>query len=251
MPWDAVAARAIVEDMQIKGSTALVTGANRGLGRATVEALLAAGAAKVYAAVRRPGDLTATDRRVAPIAVDLTDPEQIARAATTASDVTLLINNGGSLAFADPLTGDLAAVELDLRTNFLGTLSMVRAFAPVLAANGGGAIVNLLSLVVFGPVPAMGGYSASKAAAASVTQALRAQLADRGIAVHGVFPGAVDTDMIRDFPIPKSSPADVAAAIVAGVEAGAENIFPDPLARRGYQAWRADPSAFERQMAAM
>jgi NAD(P)-dependent dehydrogenase (short-subunit alcohol dehydrogenase family) len=240
--------------MQLNGSTALVTGANRGLGRATVEALLTAGVSKVYAAARRPdsvADLTTRDRRVVPIALDLADRAQIAQAAATAPDVTLLINNGGSLAFADPLSGDLAAVEQDWRINFLGTLSMVRAFAPVLAANGGGAIVNLLSLVVFGPVPAMGGYSASKAAAASTTQALRAQLADRKITVHGVFPGAVDTDMIRDFPIPKTSPADVAAAILDGVEAGEENIFPDPMARQGYQAWRDDPAAFERQMASM
>jgi NAD(P)-dependent dehydrogenase (short-subunit alcohol dehydrogenase family) len=240
--------------MQLNGSTALVTGANRGLGRATVEALLAAGATKVYAAARRPGavaDLTARDSRVVPVELDLTDAEQITRAAATAADVTLLINNGGSLAFADPLAGDLVAVEQDLRTNFFGTLSMVRAFAPVLEANGGGAIVNLLSLVVFGPVPAMGGYSASKAAAASVTQTLRAQLAGRKISVHGVFPGAVDTDMIRDFPIAKTSPADVAAAILDGVEAGADNIFPDAMARNGYRAWREDPSAFERQMAAM
>jgi NAD(P)-dependent dehydrogenase (short-subunit alcohol dehydrogenase family) len=240
--------------MQINGSTALVTGANRGLGRATVEALLARGAAKVYAAARRlesVEDLAARDGRVVPVQVDLTDPDQIRNAAKTAADVTLLINNGGSLAFADPLHGDLAAIELDLRTNFIGTLSMVRAFAPVLEDNGGGAIVNLLSLVVFGPVPAMGGYSASKAAAASATQALRAQLGDKKITVHGVFPGAVDTDMIRDFPIPKTSPADVAAGILDGLEAGQENIFPDPMARQGYQAWREDPAAFERQMGSM
>jgi short-subunit dehydrogenase len=181
-----------------------------------------------------------------PVLVDLTDPEQIGHAARVAGDVTLLVNNGGSLAFADPLGGDLAAIELDLRTNFIGTVLMARTFVPVLEHNGGGAIVNLLSLVVFGSVPAMGGYSASKAAAASATQALRAQLADRKITVHGVFPGAVDTDMIRDLPIPKASPADVAAAILAGVETGEENIFPDPMAQSGYRAWRDDPSAFER-----
>ena len=112
-----------------------------------------------------------------------------------------------------------------MRTNFVGTLSMSRAFAPVLERNGGGAIVNLLSLVVFGSVRPIGGYSASKAAAASITQALRAQLADRGIAVHGVFPGAIDTDMIRNFQIPKSSAPDVAAAILDGVAAGQSNIF--------------------------
>ena len=190
-------------------------------------------------------------RRVVPIAVDLIDLEQVARAAEAAGDVTLLINNGGSLNFADPLGGDLAAIEVDLRTNFVGTLAMARAFVPVLSGNGGGAIVNLLSLVVFGPVPAMGGYSASKAAAASVTQSLRAQLADKKITVHGVFPGAVDTDMIRDFPIPKTSAAEVATAVLDGVEAGEENIFPDPMAQQGHRAWREDPAAFERQMGSM
>jgi NAD(P)-dependent dehydrogenase (short-subunit alcohol dehydrogenase family) len=240
--------------MYVKDSTALITGANRGIGRALVEALLARGAGKVYAAARRVEtveDLTALDRRVVPVPVDLTDPEQIDQAAKLAGDTTLLVNNGGSLAFADPLDGDLAAIELDLRTNFLGTVLMARSFVPVLERNGGGAIVNLLSLVVFGSVPAMAGYSASKAAAASATQALRAQLADRPITVHGVFPGAVDTDMIRDLPIPKASPADVATAILDGVEAGAENIFPDPMAQGGYRAWRADPAAFERQMGSM
>ncbi|MFI5908501.1 SDR family oxidoreductase [Dactylosporangium sp. NPDC051541] len=240
--------------MQVNGTTALVTGANRGLGRALVTALLDRGAAKVYAAARRTetvADLAAADSRVHPVQVDLTDLDQIARAAAAAADATLLINNGGSLHFADPLDGDLAAIDADLRTNFVGPLALSRAFVPVLENNGGGAIVNVLSLVVFGAVPAMGGYSASKAAAASATQALRAQLTDRKITVHGVFPGAVDTDMIRDFPIPKTAPAAVAAALLDGVEAGEESIFPDPMAQQGHRAWREDPAAFERQMGSM
>jgi NAD(P)-dependent dehydrogenase (short-subunit alcohol dehydrogenase family) len=240
--------------MQVNGTTAVVTGANRGLGRALVAALLARGAGKVYAAARQVesvADLAAADTRVQPIRLDRTDLEQVARAAATADDATLLINNGGSLHFADPLAGDLAAIDADLRTNFVGPLALSRAFVPVLEGNGGGAIVNVLSLVVFGAVPAMGGYSASKAAAASATQALRAQLTDRKITVHGVFPGAVDTDMIRDFPIPKTAPADVAAAILDGLEAEQENIFPDPMAQQGHRAWRDDPTAFERQMGSM
>lgn len=240
--------------MEISGSTAVVTGANRGIGRALVETLLARGAARVYAAARNPdslADLAARDSRIVTVTLDLTDHEQIARAAEQASDATLLINNGGSLNFADPLTGDLGAIHTDIVTNLVGPLVTARQFVPVLERNGGGAIVNILSLVVFGAVPAMGGYSASKAAAASVTQALRAQLADRKITVHGVFPGAVDTDMIRDFPIPKTSATDVAKAILDGVGAGAENIFPDPMAESGYQAWRVDPAAFERQMGSM
>ncbi len=240
--------------MKIEHSTALVTGSNRGIGRATVEALLSRGAAKVYAAARRPSsldELARLDPRVVPLGLDLTDPDAIGRSAVLAGDVTILINNGGSLAFADPLDGDLAAFEADLRTNLFGALSLTRALAPVIERNGGGAIVNLLSLVVFGSVPAMGGYSASKAAAASVTQALRAQLAQKQITVHGVFPGAVDTDLIRAVEMPKTSPAAVATAILDGVEAGEENIFPDPMARQGYLAWRSDPAAFERRMAAI
>jgi NAD(P)-dependent dehydrogenase (short-subunit alcohol dehydrogenase family) len=240
--------------MEISGCTAVVTGANRGIGRALVEALLARDAAKVYAAVRNRDsmeDLAARDPRVVPVTLDLTDHEQIARAAEQAADATLLINNGGSLNFADPLTGDLGAIHTDIVTNFIGPLVTARQFVPVLERNGGGAIVNVLSLVVFGSVPAMGGYSASKAAAASVTQALRAKVAERKITVHGVFPGAVDTDMIRDFPIPKTSAADVATAILDGVETGDENIFPDPMAQGGYKAWREDPAAFERQMGSM
>jgi NAD(P)-dependent dehydrogenase (short-subunit alcohol dehydrogenase family) len=240
--------------MHVNGTTALVTGANRGLGRALVAALLARGAAKVYAAARRVetvADPAGADGRIVPVQLDLTDLDQVARAAGRAGDATLLINNGGSLHFADPLAGDLAAIDADLRTNFIGPLALSRAFVPVLEDNGGGAIVNVLSLVVFGAVPAMGGYSASKAAAASSTQALRAQLADRKITVHGVFPGAVDTDMIRDFPIPKTGAAEVAAAILDGIEAGEENIFPDPMAQQGHRAWRADPAAFERQLGSM
>jgi NAD(P)-dependent dehydrogenase (short-subunit alcohol dehydrogenase family) len=240
--------------MRINGSTVLVSGANRGIGRALVEACLARGAARVYAAARRPAtveDLVVRDSRVVPVQLDVTRPDQVEQLATVAGDVTILINNGGSLTVADPLGGDLAAFEQDLRTNYLGTVAMSRAFVPVLEAHGGGAIVNLLSLVVYGSVPAMGGYSASKAAAASATQALRAQLTGRGITVHGVFPGAVDTDMIRDFPIAKAAPAMVAEAILDGVEAGEENIFPDAMAQAGYRSWRADPTAFERQMATM
>ena len=150
--------------------------------------------------------------------------------------MTLLVNNAGSLAFGDPLSADLTTIEVDWRTNYLGTLAMSRAFAPVLDRNGGGAIVNLLTLVAYAPVPDMAGYSASKAAAASTTSALRAKLASKNITVHGVYPGAVDTDMIRDFPIPKTSSGDVAAAILDGVEAGEIVIHPDPMAQNGLQA---------------
>ncbi|WP_239118229.1 SDR family oxidoreductase [Paractinoplanes ferrugineus] len=231
-------------------ATALVTGANRGIGRAIVGALLERGIKKVYATARDAAGVAA-DPRVLVLRLDITDAEQVAAAASIAGDVTLLVNNGGSLEFADLLAGDLAAIETDLRTNYLGTLAVTRAFVPVLRANGGGAIVNMLSLVALGAVRGMGGYSVSKAAAASMTQAVRAQVAGLGITVHGVFPGAVDTDMIRAFDMPKADPADVARTILDGVEAGAEDIFPDPMARDGHRTWRTDPKILERQMAAI
>ncbi|WP_034215853.1 SDR family oxidoreductase [Actinoplanes subtropicus] len=239
--------------VETKGATALVTGANRGLGRAIVEALLARDVRKVYATARRLETLTdlATDPRVVPMRLDLVDAGDVAAAAAAAGDVTLLVNNAGSLEFTDLLGGDLTAIHADLNTNYFGTLAVTRAFVPVLQRNGGGAIVNLLSLVALGAVRAMGGYSVSKAAAASMTQAVRAQVADLGIAVHGVFPGAVDTDMIRAFDMPKTSPQEVADAILDGVEAGEEDIFPDAMSRAGHQAWRHDPKALERQMASI
>ena len=239
--------------MQINGNAVLVTGANRGIGRALVEAFLARDARKVYAAARKPdtlGELT-RDARVAPVELDITDPVQVVAAAGTAGDVTILVNNAGSLAFADPLGGDLAAIEADWRTNYLGMLAMSRAFAPVLERNGGGALVNVLTLVAYAPVAALAGYSAAKAAAASTTTALRARLAGKGIIVHGVYPGAVDTDMSRHFAMPKASPADVAEAILDGVAAGHLTIHPDPMSRNGYQLWRDDPAALEEQMASI
>ena len=229
--------------------TALVTGANRGIGQAIVEALLARGATKVYATARNVETLT--DPRVVPLKLDITNADDVAAAAAAAGDVNLLVNNGGSLEFADLLNGELSAIHADLATNYFGTLAVTRAFVPVLQRNGGGAIVNLLSLVALGAVRGMGGYSVSKAAAASMTQAVRAQVADLGITVHGVFPGAVDTDMIRAFEMPKTSAHDVAHAILDGLEAGDEDIFPDPMSRDGHRMWRADPAAFARQMASM
>jgi NAD(P)-dependent dehydrogenase (short-subunit alcohol dehydrogenase family) len=235
--------------MNVNGTVALVTGANRGIGRAIADALLARGAAKVYATARSVESLT--DPRVVALPLDITDAGQVAAAAAVAGDVTLLVNNGGSLEFADLLGGELAAIDADLRTNYLGTLAVTRAFVPILRGNGGGAIVNMLSLVALGAVRGMGGYSVSKAAAASMTQAVRAQVAGMGITVHGVFPGAVDTDMIRAFDMPKARPYDVANAIIDGVEAGDEDIFPDPMARDGHRAWRDDPKKLERRMAAI
>jgi len=186
--------------MKIAGSTALVTGANRGLGARIVNELLAADVAKVYATARTLGSIAGSsviaDSRVEPLALDITDPASVRAAAAAASDVTVLVNNAGVLAFGGVLDGDLGSFERDLRTNYLGTLRVTREFVPVLERNAPAAVVNVLTLIALAPVPPMAGYSASKAAAHSLTQALRAELRGRGIEVLGAYPGGIDTDML-------------------------------------------------------
>lgn len=241
--------------MKIAQATALVTGANRGIGRALVHALLQAGVRRVYAAARNTdglGDLTALDpSRVLPIRLDVLDAEQVAAAVRSAPDLDLLINNAGVLEFGSILEVERSRIARQFDANFYGPLDMARAFAPVIERNGGGAVVNLLTLVALASMPGLATYNASKAAAWSMTQSLRAELAKRGIAVHGVFPGAVDTDMLAGVDMPKTAPADVAAAVVAGIEAGNEDIFPDPMSTQLYAAWRRDHKAVEKQFAAM
>ena len=239
--------------MEIKGSTAFVTGANRGIGRALVGALLNAGAAKVYAAARRIEKLEhfLENKRVIAVSVDVTDDKAITTLADKARDVTLLVNNAGVLNFGPVLDAPLTAFERNFATNFYGVLAASRAFAPVIERNGGGAIVNILTLVALASMPGLGVYNASKAAAWSLTQSLRASLAGRNIAVHGVFPGAVDTDMLAGVEMPKARPEDVAAAIVAGVSQSREDIFPDAMSASLYDAWRRDHKAVEKQFAVM
>ena len=240
--------------MNLSESVVLVTGANRGIGRALVEALLAKDVRKVYATARNRETLDAVmaldPARVVPLQLDITNPQQIGAAAAAAYDVTLLINNAGSLAFGTVLDSPTEFLVQDMATNYYGTLNMVRAFVPVLEAHGGG-IVNLLTVVALASMPGLGGYNASKAAAWSMTQSIRATLRSKHIEVFGVYPGAVDTDMIRAFEMPKTSPQHVAAAILAGIEAGTEDIFPDPMSAGFYESWKADHKAVERQFGAM
>jgi NAD(P)-dependent dehydrogenase (short-subunit alcohol dehydrogenase family) len=239
--------------MKIEQSVALVTGANRGIGRALVQALLAAGAAKVYAAARSVEKLNdlATDLRVVAVPIDVTDDRSITALAKRAADVTLLINNAGVLDFGSVLDAPQNAFERNFGTNFYGVLSMSRAFAPVIERNGGGAIVNILTLVALASMPGLGVYNASKAAAWSLTQSLRAALSGRKIAVYGVFPGAVDTDMLAGVEMPKTSPEDVARSVVAGISQCVEDIFPDPMSASLYEAWKKDHKAVEKQFATM
>jgi NAD(P)-dependent dehydrogenase (short-subunit alcohol dehydrogenase family) len=244
--------------MKLSNAVVLITGANRGLGRALVERSLAAGARRVYAGARDPGQLAAAVRaapdRVVPLGLDVTDPASLAAAAAHAADVTLVINNAGVLASFGLLTSASDAIARDFAVNAFGLLATTRAFLPALeraAAAGDAGVVNVLSIVAFASMPALGGYSASKAAAYSVTQALRNDLAGKRIAVHAAFPGPIDTDMVRDMAMPKTSPDDVAAAIVEGVERGVDEILPDPTARELHAIWKRDPRGLERQFVQM
>ncbi len=236
--------------MKLEGSVALVTGANRGLGKALVAALVEAGAAKVYAAARDTKKLPADGPRVVPLAFDTTKPEQIAGAVKKASDVTLLINNAGALTSYNVLTSSQADFDADFRTNVHGTLAVIRAFLPVLErAPGGATVVNVLSLTSLASFPALGGYSASKAAAYSVTQALRPELKAKRIELLAVLPGPIDTDMVKALPIPKTSPADTARGVLAGIARGDEEIFPDPMAQQMGALWNKSHKEFERAFA--
>lgn len=241
--------------MQIQNSIALVTGANRGIGCALVNALLQAGAKKVYAGARDLSSLNTAKfidmTRVVPISIDITNREGVRALPDKAPDVNLLINNAGVLDFGNILEVPLEAIARNFETNFYGTLIMARAFAPLIEKNGGGAIVNVLTLVALASMPGLAGYNASKAAAWSMTQSLRASIASKGVAVHGVFPGAVDTDMLAGVDMPKTAPADIAAAVVAGIAAGQEDIFPDAMSAGLYAAWKADHKSVEKQFAAM
>ncbi|MEZ4405314.1 MAG: SDR family oxidoreductase [Polyangiales bacterium] len=248
-----------VTDMKINDQVVMVTGANRGLGEALVRAALSAGARKVYAAARDPRALeTAVARgegRVVPVALDVTDLATVTAAAQRAADVSVLINNAGVLASYGVLAASEADLARDFAVNAFGMLAVSRAFAPALEAAArsgrGGALVNVLSIASLMSLPALGGYSASKAAAHSLTQALRYELAKKGVAVHAVLAGAIDTDMVRHMEMPKTSADDVARAIVEGVEAGSDDIYPDPGSRAMFEVYKGDPKALERQMAAM
>ena len=234
--------------MKIEGSAALVTGTNRGLGRAFVEDLLARGVRRIYAASRN--GTPHADPRVVALRLDVTDPAQVRAAAAAAPDVTLLINNAGVLPAMSALQCDPAQLQRDLDVNMHGMLSVTRAVLPALEAAPQAAIVNILSVVSLASIPALGGYSASKAAAWSLTMALRAELRGKGIRVHGAFPGLIDTDMVRDIPLPKTPPDAVARAILDGVAADQDDISPDPMSVEAVGMFLRDPRALERHYGA-
>ncbi len=214
--------------MNINGSTAFVTGANRGLGRHLAAELLSRGAT-VYAGARNPDTIDLPG--VKGVRIDVTDPASVAAAAEAAGDVTLLINNAGSSTGADLLDGDADRIRLEMDTHYFGTLSVVRAFAPTISQNGGGSILNILSALSWFSVPAIGAYCAAKSAEWSLTNTLRVELAPRNIRVAGLHVGFMDTDMAATVTAPKADPADIAALAVDGLEAGSYEIVADDTSR--------------------
>jgi NAD(P)-dependent dehydrogenase (short-subunit alcohol dehydrogenase family) len=231
--------------MKIAGSTVLVTGANRGIGRALVEDALRRGAKRVYAATRKP--FTHTDQRVTPLIMDVTNAAQIKAAVTKVESLDILVNNAGISLLTE--LRDRAALERHLSVNLFGTYDVTQAFLPRLT-QARGAIVNVLSLASLAAVPFDPSYSISKFAAFSLSQSLRALLAGQGVRVHVVLPGPIDTDMTRSLDFPKTSPESAARAIFDGVERGEEEIFPDPMSEAIAEGWRNGAvKALQRQFA--
>jgi len=228
--------------MKINGATALVTGANRGLGRAFAQHLLERGAEKVYAAARRPETIDLPG--VEPIQLDITDPEQVRRAADLAGDVTLLVNNAGINTYQDLVTGDLDQIRLDLDTHLFGSLRMVRAFAPALGANGGGAIVNVLSAMSWFGLKGTNSYHVAKAAQWAMTNGVRLELAGQGTLVTGIHLGLADTDMVADFDGPKLPPLELARLALDGVEKEQWEVLADDWSRMVKSALASDPRPF-------
>jgi NAD(P)-dependent dehydrogenase (short-subunit alcohol dehydrogenase family) len=232
--------------MTIADKTVLVTGANRGIGQALVEEALTRGAKRVYAAMRQP--VAHSDGRVTPLALDVTNAAQTQAAVEKVEALDILINNAG-VALYDDLS-DRSVLEQHLAVNLFGTHGVTQAFLPLLTRSKG-AIVNNLSINALAPLPLIPAYSISKAAAFNLTQSLRALLASRGVRVHAVLTGPVDTDMTRGLDIPKAAPGSVARAIFDGVEQGAEDIFPDPMSGSVADSWHSGAAKeIERQYAA-
>jgi len=231
----------------IVDKTVLVTGANRGLGSALVEEALTRGAKRVYAASRQL--MIVPDERVTPLILDVTDPARIQQAVDSVESLDILINNAG-VSVPDDLS-DRSSFEQHLAVNLYGTLDVTRAFLPSLKRSRG-AVVNVVSLGAVAAVPVLPAYSVSKAASLSLTQSLRAILAGSGVTVYAVLPGPIDTDMVRDLDVPKTSPEDVAQGTFDGVERGEEEIFPDPMSQSLADGWRAGVAKeLERQNAAL
>jgi NAD(P)-dependent dehydrogenase (short-subunit alcohol dehydrogenase family) len=233
--------------MTLTGSVALVTGGNRGLGDKFVRALLEAGASKVYAAARNPRTVTAEG--AIPIALDVTDHASVLAAAEQAPDVNLLINNAGSSTGAGVLGGDLADFQLEFNTHVLGTLDVTRAFAPILARNGGGSVLNVLSVLSWVSFPGDAAYCAAKAAAWSITNSLRVQLAEQNTQVTALHVGYMDTDMVAALEVPKADPASIARIALEGVEKGLFEVVADDISTQVHDGLSGGVEALYPQLA--
>ena len=229
--------------MNLQNSVVLITGANRGLGLAFAQAALAAGARKVYAAARDPATVTLPG--VTPVQLDVTNPTQIAAAVAACPDVTLLVNNSGISRGSSFLGTDaMAAARAEFETNFFGPWAVAQAFAPVLQANGGGAVLNVLSVLSWLTIPGVATYSASKAAAWSLSNGLRNELRAQGTQVTSLHVAYMDTDMTRGLDAPKAAPLDVARLALQGVEAGLAEVLADDTTRHVKQSLSSATPAY-------
>ena len=223
--------------MELSKSTALVTGANRGIGRHFALQLLERGATKVYATARNPELVDIPGVEV--LQLDIPDPASVAATAAKASDVTLLINNAGVSTFQNLVTGDLEKIRLEMETHHFGALTPVRAFAPVLAKNGGGAILNVLSALSWFSYEGANAYAAAKSAEWSLTNGIRLELASQGTLVTGLHAGSTNTDMMAGFDVEKNDPADVARSALDGIEAGKTEVLADDASAKSRLPWLA------------
>lgn len=228
--------------MRVEGAVALVTGANRGIGQALARELVNRGAAKVYATARRPELIDVPGVQV--LRLDITHPASVTAAATTAGDVDLLINNAGLATGQNLIKGDLDQIRLEMETHYFGTLSVVRAFAPVLAANGGGAILNVLSALSWFSFDGANSYAAAKAAEWSLTNGVRIELAAQRTLVTGMHLGAADTDIMAGYDGPMLDPSDVARAGLDGIEASALEVLVDDWSVGIKASLAKDPAPF-------
>lgn len=242
--------------MQVEGAVALVTGANGGIGKYYVETLQAAGVSRIYAGARNIeslAELTVSNpQKIIPIQLDITDEQSVNNAATKYQDVNLLINNAGIGLMQGFISAkDLKSARAEIEVNYFGTLVMCRAFAPILKSNGGGAIVNMLTILARVNLPINGSYCASKAAALLMTQGIRAELAAQGTLVVAVMPGTVDTGMSKDFPPPKVAPEVVAKTAINAVIDEVEDVYPGEQATEIATQLLVNPKAVEKLMAQM
>lgn len=227
----------------LKDKVILITGANRGIGKSLVKASLEKGVKKIYATARDVSSIPDfRDERVVKLALDITDTAQILNLVEKTKDVEVLINNAGVLSQGTVLEGELNGMQKDMNVNYFATINMMRAFVPLLEKNAPSKIINIVSIAAYSPLPSIAGYAASKAALYSATRSVRIELAKKGIVVHAVNPGAIDTDMNKGSEWDMPAPDEIATIILDKVEAGELDIIPDEMGQGMYNTWREEPT---------